>query len=292
MIEQFNLVNTVTNESLNFNMVDGPIWLESLNVGPVKGIDQLYSNPGQDGEQLALTYLGTREVVITAWVVSRGTPLSEQKQQLNRFCNPKQPLDIYVGEYKLTFVPGSSIQYSKDKKENNEVMCKFVIMGEAYMPLWTSQQEIESLVSYIKPMWVLPFSIPEEGMVFSVNQPTASTLIDNEDLPVGCRVVFTANGGSVVKPGIICAETQEQMILNKSLSDGEQITVDTRIGHRRIVGKYENAETYNGMKYLDSESQWITLQTGMNTFSFFAEEGSEFLEVSIMYSPLLLEVET
>lgn len=292
MIEQFNLVNTMTGASLDFNMTTGPIWLESLNVGPAQGIDQLYSNPGQDGEQLALTYLGTREITITAWIVNRQIPLSVQKQQLNHFCNPKQPLDIYVEDYKITFVPSSSIQYAKDPKENNEVMCKFVIMGTAYMPFWTSQQEIESLVSYVEPLWVLPFAIPEEGMVFSVNQPTASTLITNEDLPVGCRIIFSANGGSITNPGVVCAETQEQMIVNRSMTNGEQITVDTRIGHRRITGRLSTGLTYNGMRYLDPNSQWITLQTGLNTFSFFAESGSEFLEVSIMYSPLLLEVES
>ena len=292
MIEQFSLVNTVTRESLDFNMTTGPIWLESLNVGPVQGIDQLYSNPGQDGEQLALTYLGTRSVVVTAWIVNRGTPLSVQKIQLNRFCNPKQPIDIHVGEYKLTFVPGYSIQYSKDEKENNEVMCKFVIMGEAYTPFWTSQQEIESLVSYVEPMWVLPFSIPEDGMVFSVNQPTASTLITNNDLPVGCRITFTAAGGELTNPGVVCAETQERLVLNRSMVNGEQIIVDTRIGHRKITGYNPTGTTYNGMKYLDPTSNWITLQTGLNTFSFFADTGSEFLEISIMYSPLLLEVES
>lgn len=291
MIEQFNLVNTITEVSLDFNMTKGPIWLESLDVGSVQGIDQSYSSPGQDGEQVSFTSLGTREVSIVAWIVEGAKSLSEQKEQLNRFCNPKQPLEIHVGDYKLTFVPGSSIQYSKNPKENNEVMCKFAIFGIAYTPFWTSKQEIESLVSYIEPMFILPFSIPPEGLVFSVNQPTASTLIENEDLPVGCRIIFTANGGTITNPGIVCAETQESMTINRSLQNGEQIVVDTRIGHRRITGNNGVGETYNGMKYLDPLSQWITLQTGLNTFSFFASSGSEFLEVSIMYSPLLLEVE-
>lgn len=291
MIEQFSLMNTVTENVLEFNMTTGPIWLESINIGPVTGIDQLYSTPGQDGEQLAKTYLGTRSVTITAWVVNSGIGLEQQKKQLNKFCNPKQPLDIYVDDYKLTFVPGSSIQYSKNKKENNDVMCKFVIMGEAYVPFWTSQEEIESLVSYVEPLWVLPFAIPNDGMVFSVNQPTASTQIDNEDLPVGCRVTFTANGGSVTNPGIICAETQEYMAINRTLNNGEKIVIDTRLGHRKIIGYNDDGTTYNGMKYLDVESSWITLQTGLNTFSFFSYDGSEFLETAIMYSPLLLEVE-
>ena len=110
MIEQFTLVNTVTNLSLDFNMTSGPRWIDSIDIGAVQGIDQLYSNPGQDGEQLALTYLDTRSVTISAWIIERDLTLAEQKAQLNRFCNPKQPLDIYVGNYKLTFVPGSSIQ--------------------------------------------------------------------------------------------------------------------------------------------------------------------------------------
>ena len=292
MIEQFDLVNTVTGVSLNFNMTTGPIWLESLDIGPVQGIDQLYSIPGQDGEQLSSTYLGTRSVTITAWIVNRGIPFDQQKSQLNRFCNPKQPIDIQVESYKLTFVPGSSIQYSKKSKENNEVMCKFVIMGEAYIPFWTSQEEIESLISYVDPLWVLPFAIPTSGIVFSVNQPTASTQIDNEDLPVGCRITITANGGSVTNPGIVCSETQEQMSISKSLSNGEKIIIDTRLGHRKITGYTSSNVEYNGMPYLTAESDWITLQTGLNTFSFFADSGSEFLEISIMYSPLLLEIET
>lgn len=291
MIEQFNLVNTITNMSLDFNMTTGPIWLESIVVGPVEGVDQLYSTPGQDGEQLASTYLGTRSVTITAWVINRGISLEQQKTQLNRFCNPKQPLEIYVGDYKLTFIPGSSIQYSKNKKENNEVMCKFVIMGEAYSPFWTSQTEIESLVSYVEPLWILPFAIPNDGMVFSVNQPTASTQINNENLPVGCKITFTANGGEISNPGIVCAETQEQMVLNRVMSNGERIIIDTRLGHRKITGYMSDDKMYNAMKYLNSESDWVTLQTGLNTFSFFASSGSEFLEISITYSSLLLEVE-
>lgn len=290
MIEQFNLVNTVTNEELDFNMTTGPLWLESLYVSAVQGVDQLYSTPGQDGEQYASTYLGTRSVVITAWIVAGSKTLAEQKTQLNRFCNPKQPMDIQVGDYKLTFVPGSSIQYSKNKKENNEVMCKFVISGEAYKPFWTSQEEIESRVSYVEPMWVLPFAIPTDGIVFSVNQPVASTQIENLDLPVGCRITFSAHGGTVTNPGIICAETQESLTIDKVLEDGESIIVDTRLGNRKITGYLLN-ETYNGMQYLSVDSSWVTLQTGLNTFSFFAEDGSSSLEISIMYSPLLLEVE-
>lgn len=292
MIEDFTLINTITGVSLSFNMTTGPIWLESLNIGPVQGIDQLYSNPGQDGEQLARTNLGTRSVTITAWIINQGIPLKDQKIQLNRFCNPKEPLDIYVGMYKLTFVPGSSIQYAKDKKENNEVMCKFVIMGEAYMPFWTSQEEIESLVSYVDPLWVLPFAIPNDGMVFSVNQPTASTQIDNKDLAVGCRIIFSALGGSLTNPGIICAETQEHIVLNASLDNGERIVVDTRLGHRKITKYTVDGIASNGMRFFDPESSWITLQNGLNTFSFFADSGINFLGVSIMYSPLLLEVES
>ena len=292
MIEEFTLINTVTGISLNFNMTVGPIWLESLNIGPVEGIDQLYGNPGQDGEQLARTTLSTRSVTITAWIVNQGIPLRDQKLQLNKFCNPKEPLDIYVDNYKLTFIPGSSIQYSNDKKENNEVMCKFAIMGEAYMPFWTSQEEIESLVSYVDPLWVLPFAIPNEGMVFSVNQPTVSTQVDNDNLPVGCRITFSSLGGTVVNPGIVCAETQEHMDLNVSIENGEHVVVDTRLGHRKITKYATDGTPSNGMRFFDPESDWVTLQTGINTFSFFAEAGSGFLGVSIMYSPLLLEVET
>ena len=292
MIEQFNLVNTVTGLSLNFNMTTGPIWLESIDIGPIQGNDQLYSTPGQDGEQLARTVLGTRSVTITAWIIRGSMTLKEQKTLLNRFCNPKEPLDVYVDDYKLTFVPGSSIQYAKNKKENNEVMCKFVIMGEAYMPFWTSQQEITSLVSYVDPLWVLPFAIPEDGIVFGVNQPTSSTQIENLDLSVGCKISFMSVGGAVVNPEIVCAETQEHISLNVTINSGEKVVVDTRVGHRKITAINSAGVESNGMSYFDPESDWITLRNGINTFSFSAESGSEFLRISIMYSPLLLEVES
>ena len=290
MIEQFTLLNTITGESIDFNMTIGPVWLDSIVISPVEGIDQLYTIPNQDGQLRIATKLGIRSVTITAWIVNGPESLSSQKTYLNKFCNPKQPMEIQVGQYKLSFIPSYSTQYSKNKKENNEAMCKFVIMGTAYDPFWTSQQEIESLVSYIEPMWVLPFYIPQDGLVFGVNQPTSSTQIDNNGLPVGCKIVLSAYGGSVVNPGIVCAETQERISINKTLSDGEQITIDTRAGHRKIYGSV-NDETYNGMKYLSPNSDWITLQAGVNTLSFFSDSGSEFLGVSILYSPLLLEVE-
>lgn len=291
MIEDVILINKATQKKLNLNMSNGPLFLESVHIGPVEGEHCTYRFPGQDGESQEGVTLGTRDVDIIGWAVDgiNGSSLEYKKAELNKFCNPKESLLLQYRDYELEFSPDSSIQYSKSDEENNDLICKFMISGTAFQPLWHSIKSIKSPISYVDPNFILPLSIPPGGLVFGVIQPTVSTKIINNNLAVGCKIIFKSSG-EVVNPGIICAESQEQFTLNKTLQAEEGVEVSTVIGQRYIKG-YSQGEIQNYMKYMKAGSSWITIYTGVNTFSFFAESGAEFLEASVEYFPQFLEVE-
>lgn len=291
MIDDIILKNSVTGVQIAINMSRGPYWLQSLTVDPLKGKAHTYKYLDQVGEYLDNVTLETRDVSLVAWAVD--TPelsISQAKKTLNSMINPKQMLEIIHEGYKLEFYPDSSIQYSPKEAENNEVMAKFMIQGLSVSPLWGLQSPVETPVAYTVYGWVLPFVIPEGGLIFGVEQPTVSTQIDNQgDLAIGCTISIEATG-SVVNPRIECAETQEVFALNKTLAAGESVIIDTRLGSRSVTGIIGGSEE-NYMPYMTYDSQWITLALGVNTLSFSADSGANFLSVKVGYSPAYFEVD-
>lgn len=291
MIESIRLKNLTTLEELAINMDQGPYYLESVDVGGISGLHQSYKFPGQVGETVDSSTLGTRSISITGWCVNtKQNSLSSLKSMLNSFINPQQGLRMYYSDYYIDFLPDATIQYSKNRKDNNSAICKFLISGEAYSPLWSTAEAKESPVSYSQGGFILPFSVNEENpIVFGMIYPVFSTSIYNPGLPIGCKITITARG-LVTNPRVTCPETQETFSIDKTLQPGEEIVISTLLGDRYVHG-YLNGEFSNYLQYIGENSSWITIPKETSTISFSAELGAEFLLVSVAFNPSFLEVE-
>lgn len=291
MIESIKLKNLSTLEELSINMDQGPYYVESVEVGGIEGIHQSYKFPGQVGETVDSSTLGTRSISVTGWCVNTSqNPLSQLKSTLNSFVNPQQMLRMYYSDYYIDFLPSATVQYSKNRKDNNSVVCKFLISGEAYSPLWSTAEAKESPVSYSQGGFILPFSMnAEHPIVFGAIYSVFSTSIYNPGLPIGCKITITARG-IVVNPKVTCPETQESFSIEKTLQPGEEIVVSTLLGDRYVQG-YLNGEFSNYLQYMGENSSWITIPKETSTISFSADLGADFLLVSIAFNPSFLEVE-
>lgn len=290
MIENITLVNTVLNSSIDINVENGPYYTEQIDIGKVKGNHHTHTFPGQDGENVDSVNFLTRDISITGWAVR--TSLHDiifYKNILNYLVNPKQLLKLIYKDYSIEFYPDNSVQFSTKRKENNEVVCKFVITGTAYNPLWSSKSQKDTKVSYVQNNFILPVSIVPNEFTFGVLQPVSSASIVNKGLPVGCNILISASG-TVKNPGIICSQTQEKFTINKTLTAGEKVIVNTEVGNRSIKGVLQNVE-YNYMKYKKPGSDWLTLYNGQNDITYFADEGLEFLSIHIAYYESFLEVQ-
>ena len=70
--------------------------------------------------------------------------------------------------------------------------------------------------------------IPETGMEFGAREPSQIIFVDNDgDVPCGCSIQFRALG-SVTNPELMNVDTGEVMRILRTMTPGQQITVDGR----------------------------------------------------------------
>lgn len=292
MTNSVTLVNTNTGGKVNINTSVGEYWLDTVDWGTVKSNNHTFKYIDQIGVYLYNTTLETRQIMITGWVARENEEeVRRMKRALNSLVNPKHTLEAIRGNYKISFVPVTSVKYSVTYKENNEYMAKFLITGYCPYPLFTDLYDSVVSVAYTEPRFKFPLVIPSrEGMVFGVRQPSLIAEVNNlGDFPVGYTIEFKATG-TVVNPRLIDIGTQEFVRINKTLVSGETVKVYTQEGNRRVVGLWNGVET-NYFQYRTYDSSWLQLEVGQNLLRYDADEGLSSLEVVITFNQGYLEVE-
>ena len=126
--------------------------------------------------------------------------------------------------------------------------------------------------------------------MFGLREPSLIVAVTNKGaVNVGMKIVFKASG-TLENPSLINVDTQEFFKINKVMQAGEEITVDTIIGEKKIEGLL-NGVKGNYFKYRDLDSTWLQLRVGDNLFRYDAEENVDALEVYIYFNNKYLEVQ-
>ena len=297
MVENVILRNKQTSALLELDVVNTPFYiLDKVGWGQIKGTHHSYKYVNQIGVYVTSTSLETRDVSVSGWIVSNSElHMSQRKSMLNRFVNPQQPIELMYKNYSLEFLPDRTIKYSATIKENNEVVCKFEIVGLAANPLFKDTNTTNVPIAGMLGMFHFPMMLSaiDNGMptvMMGLRQPRLIVNISNTgSVQTGMNIVFEATG-TVVNPSLINIYTQEQFKINKTLVAGETIVISTTIGEKKIVGTL-NGVSSNYFKYRDLRSSWLQLDTGDNAFKYDADNGIDSLNCTIEYSNKYLEVQ-
>lgn len=292
MIESLLLTNTVTLQSILFDRDDSDFVLDEVDLGVVNGTHHAYKYVNQIGIYINSTTLEQRTISIKGYVIGEDYGLLEEnKNALNRFINPLQAVDITVlDKYKLTFKPDYSIKYSAPYKDNNEVLCKFLIQGTCPDPLFTTLGEQSAAIGTVKKFH-FPLIIPKNvGILMGLRTSSLFLNLDNTgDVTTGMLIEFTCTS-NVKNPKLINVDTQEFIQIDKTIVPGERIIISTVSGEKYIRGILNGVES-NYFGYLNYESTWLQLNTGLNTLKYDADDNLTGLEVSVSFLPRLLEVQ-
>lgn len=297
MVEGIKLQNVETRAVLTLDMVSTPNFiLNSVDWGAVESTHHSFKYVNQIGVYVTGTSLETRSVTIQGWVIAENeSMMTIRKTTLNRFFNPQQAVDLFYKDYVLRFLPNTSIRYSTVIAENNEVICKFKVEGYCPDPLFSEQVESKVAAASTQAMFHFPLIIsetpnPPGGIIFGLRQPSLIvTVTNNGAVDVGMKIVFRASG-TLTNPSLIEVNTQKFFKVNKTMVAGEEITIDTIIGEKKIEG-YLNGITSNYFKYRDLDSEWLQLKVGDNLFRYDADQNVGNLEVYIYYNNKYLEVQ-
>lgn len=297
MVENITLKNLTTGASLELDKVTTPYYiLGSVTWGEVEANHHSYKYVNQIGVYVTGTSLETRDVEIVGWVIAdTEAQMTDRKSILNRFVNPQQLIEITYSSYKLRFLPNSSIKYSTTIAENNEVMCKFKIVGLAADPLFKDTNDDKVSAASTKGMFHFPLIINKTDqtppvILFGVREPSLIVNVYNHGaVSTGMKIVFKALG-TLTGPSLINVYTQEFFKINKTMYSGETIEVTTTTGEKKVIASINGVET-NYFKYRDLDSTWLQLDVGDNLFRYDADSGIDNLEVYIYFSNRYLEVQ-
>lgn len=298
MVESISLRNLATSEELKLDKVTTLYYiLDNVDWGQIGSTHHSFKYVNQVGKYVTGTSLETREVHITGWIVAKSeVQMTQRKNFLNRFVNPQQILEVTYKTYILDFLPDTSIKYSAVVQENNEVVCKFSIDGTAFDPLFRDEVENRMAAATTTSLFHFPLMIGIQEMghptvIFGIRSPSLIINVFNAgSVSTGMRIVFKAKG-TVKNPQIINVQTQEFFRINKTMSAGEEITVETLVGEKKVVGVLNGREEQNYFKYRDLDSTWLQLGVGDNLFRYDAESNLDGLEVYIYSYNRYLEVQ-
>jgi hypothetical protein len=289
-----------SNQILELDKITTPHYiLDVADWGQVQSTHHSFKYVNQIGVTVTSTSLETRNIEITGWIIAETEEeMSSRKAMLNAFVNPQEMLRMEYKDYALEFLPTTSIQYTVTVVDNNEVVCKFKIAGLAPDPLFHTKEENGIQAGSMIPMFHFPLMIggEENGyptvMFGRARESLILNITNSGSVSTGMVIKFIARS-QVVNPSIINIYTREYFKINKTLTAGETVTIDTNIGSKKVVGgSIYNFNEYNYYKYKDLGSSWIQLQPGRNLLRYNAEESTvESLECYIYFYDKFLEVQ-
>lgn len=166
------------------------------------------------------------------------------------------------------------------------------------------------MASWVSDVY-FPLCLPEEGIEFGHREADLVKAIENDSGAdnIGITVVFRADG-TVKNPAIYHTESGEFTKVGYEgndfiLSSGQYVVITTHTGKKDIfmidnVTQAEIEENRNkyGMidwekvvekygqdinEYQDEDGDFVQLQDGTNTLTYSAEEGVDYLSVSVYY---------
>ena len=185
--------------------------------------------------------------------------------------------EIYGTHRKIDAIPCGEALFARDTMyDRPEVSLEFI----APDVFFRAAEPVEVVFRDPVPLLAYPLSFyAGAGMATGIFRTTDTARLTNEgDADCGIVMEITADGGSVVNPGISCGE--EFIKCAVTLGGGETLVIDTRDRRKNI---YRNGERYFSF---DRRSRFFRLPPGENVVNVFCDEGGEYIRAKIAYVPL------
>lgn len=296
-----NLYNTFGQEQMfDYLFADG-----GIDFGNVDASHNTYSHPGQIGQHISSTEVGSRDMTIEGYcyyilqeyekeLLSREErqqyiydKIKEKKERLSIIINPNDYVKISFGKYYLIGKPSKAVQFGKEEKENNIYFCKFLVFLFCADPMFISEENLDTSLRTSEPRFHFPWILPrDKGYVMGVLYTTFAIGVENTgQIDVGC--IITVEIPTTIHDLVIKNVTNGHRIkINKVLQAGEKIVINTTDTDDRGIKGYLNGAEFNYFKYWDIENDWLQIVPGLNIIGYeIAETAVVGMNVTVTINP-------
>ncbi|WP_291632211.1 phage tail domain-containing protein [Clostridium sp.] len=295
MIESLELKNLTTNVSLLFDRVGRTNYViddDGLFIEPVSASHSLSSNINQVGSDIVVTRLEERSVIITGYVWDYDlNGIEAAKKTLSKLVNPMNYIEVILGDYYLKGKPEESVNFSTNWRENNEILCKFMISLNCNYPMFKAYSQQQKLLAETAPKFRFPLVfLPTVGIIMGVNVFLRLLLIDNPgDIETGLVITIKAIG-EVINPVISNINENESLTILKTMTTGETIVINTKALERNVEGGFGD-DLVKYFEYWDYNNVWLQMPVGPSLIGFSAEgESYKYLKVTIEFGEELFSL--
>lgn len=155
-------------------------------------------------------------------------------------------------------------------------------------PNFESPHDISVIVAGWSNLFEFDFEITEDGIEFEEKTSERLKTVSNDSGSDNIGVTITIEAkGEVVNPTVAKVETQEYFTLGTSeepfeMHSGDVVTITTHTNNKHVY------LTRDGVKqecneYQTEDSEYIQLMRGDNTIGFNADEGSDYMNVTVEF---------
>lgn len=232
---------------------------------------------GIDGARFNSAYTDPRNIVIYLTVEG---DCETNRINLYRYAKSRRYIKFYYqNEHRDVFIEGYVENIQIEFFEMKETVQISIICPQPY---FKAVQQIETEFAAVTGNFVFPFAYAADGAPFSVfDRSTMQSVFNNGDIENGAIIRIKAIGAAS-NPQIFNVSTNESFKLKVSLTEGDEICINTNVMYKGITLTHDGA-TSNLINAMVIGSKWFQLLPGDNIFSVDAEEHPENLFCSIVH---------
>lgn len=229
---------------------------------------------GFDGSKFNSARLSERNLVITLNICQ---PIEENRINLYKYFRVKHKVRIY---YKIkdrnAYIDGYVESFENSPFTQLQQPQISVICPESY---WKELDELIINFSNTVNLFSFPFSIESQGIEFSRIGHFSQAIINTGDVATGGIIRFYATA-QVLKPVFHNYTNNTFFGLNMDLYEGDSVIINTQKGEKSLT-LLRGGMTLNILSERSENSSWIVFEAGENQIGCTADDGTEYLDVSV-----------
>lgn len=255
-----------------------PLWIASIDGLGIEYNIYTSKNSGQDGENYNGSDAKMRNIVISLDVAK--SDYLEHRNRLYSFFQPrsKGTLYYYDGD------EARKIEYYAEKitpdcDENSPIRTLTISLICPDPKFYDIDDKLTQLATWKgKIKWPLRLNNP--FVVTTKENTLIGNIYNSSAVPMGLTIKFFASG-TVSNPSLYDVNRHELMKINTAMSAGDLITVTTADGNKRVT-LTRGGVTTNINNLMAYPPRWLKAYQGDNLFRYNADEGIDYLSVSIL----------